>query len=77
MDTKSHVLFPQIKKTTCGQAVCGCWEGHNLSHCMADPLDAISEDEDGTMFENMPGTWEDAELEPVLSWLHATVACNR
>ena len=41
------------------------------------PLDAISEDEDGAMFEDMPGTWEDAELEPVLSWLHATVACNR
>ena len=37
----------------------------------------IAEDEYGTMFEDMPGTWEDVELEPVLSWLHATVACNR
>ena len=56
MDTNIQILFPKIKKTTCGQAVCGCWEGHNLSYCMADPLGAISEDEDGTMFENMPGT---------------------
>ena len=57
--------------------MCECWEAHALSSCLADPLDAIADDEDGTMFENMAGSWEDAELEPVLQWLHATVACNR
>ena len=53
-----------------GEAVCACWEQHNLISCLVDPMDDLGEAASDRLFEHAPYAWEDAELEPVAAWLY-------